>query len=195
MPALLERPKLSKEMAAALKHHILKERERKRQGEFKCWVVCLFNWSLWAETYLGPDRTRLKRNAQARLESLYIISMLEMYRTYPVPSDCEIPRTIPRAAQERGRAAKWRGIEPAQVRVSLKWVDDDGSVRARNVNREINRFEDMRWRKRRPRPFFFFFLFMSDAHHGINSSTQKYQSTQSSVVLTSCRQDSGSPPF
>ena len=26
---------------------------------------------------------------------------------------------------------------------------------------------------------FFFFLFMSDAHHGINSSTQKYQSTQS----------------
>ena len=43
--------------------------------------------------------------------------------------------------------------------------------------------------------FFFFFLFMSDAHHGINSSTQKYQSTPSSVVLTSCRQDSGSPPF
>ena len=42
---------------------------------------------------------------------------------------------------------------------------------------------------------FFFFLFMSDAHHGINSSTQKYQSTPSSVVLTSCRQDSGSPPF
>ena len=40
-----------------------------------------------------------------------------------------------------------------------------------------------------------FFFFMSDAHHGINSSTQKYQSTQSSVVLTSCRQDSGSPPF
>ena len=40
-----------------------------------------------------------------------------------------------------------------------------------------------------------FFLFMSDAHHGINSSTQKYQSTQSSVVLTSCCQDSGSPPF
>ena len=38
--------------------------------------------------------------------------------------------------------------------------------------------------------FFFFFLFMSDAHHGINSSTQKYQSTQSSVVLTTCRQDS-----
>ena len=43
--------------------------------------------------------------------------------------------------------------------------------------------------------FFLIFLFMSDAHHGINSSTQKYQSTQSSVVLTSCRQDSGSPPF
>ena len=41
----------------------------------------------------------------------------------------------------------------------------------------------------------FFFLFMSDAHHGINSSTQKYQSTQSNVALTSCRQDSGSPPF
>ena len=50
----------------------------------------------------------------------------------------------------------------------------------------------------KPIPFFFFFyffLFMSDAHQGINSSTQKYQSTQSSVVLTSCRQDSGSPPF
>ena len=31
---------------------------------------------------------------------------------------------------------------------------------------------------------------MSDAHHGINSSTQKYQNTQSSVVLTSCHQDS-----
>ena len=42
---------------------------------------------------------------------------------------------------------------------------------------------------------FFFYLFMSDAHHGINSSTQKYQSTQSNVALTSCRQDSGSPPF
>ena len=42
---------------------------------------------------------------------------------------------------------------------------------------------------------FFLFLFMSDAHHGINSSTQKYQSTQSNVALTSCRQDSGSPPF
>ena len=36
---------------------------------------------------------------------------------------------------------------------------------------------------------------MSDAHHGINSSTQKYQSTQSNVALTSCCQDSGSPPF
>ena len=43
--------------------------------------------------------------------------------------------------------------------------------------------------------YFNFFLFMSDAHHGINSSTQKYQSTQSNVALTSCRQDSGSPPF
>ena len=43
--------------------------------------------------------------------------------------------------------------------------------------------------------FYFLFLFMLDAHHGINSSTKKYQSTQSSVVLTSCRQDSGSPPF
>ena len=29
-------------------------------------------------------------------------------RTYPVPSDCEILRTIPRAAQQRGRAAKQR---------------------------------------------------------------------------------------
>ena len=50
-------------------------------------------------------------------------------RTYPVPSDCEIPWTIP-------RAAKRRGIEPtqgfmAQVRGSVKWVDDD-SVRAKH---------------------------------------------------------------
>ena len=37
---------------------------------------------------------------------------------------------------------------------------------------------------------FFFWLFMSDAHHGINSSTQKDKSTQSSVVLTSCRHSS-----
>ena len=29
---------------------------------------------------------------------------------------------------------------------------------------------------------------MSDAHHGINSSTQKYQSTPSSVVLTFLKQ-------
>ena len=43
--------------------------------------------------------------------------------------------------------------------------------------------------------FLFIYLFMSNAHHGINSSTQKYQSTQSIVVLTSCHQDSGSPSF
>ena len=34
-------------------------------------VVCLFNRSLRAETHLGPDGTRLKQNAQARLKSLY----------------------------------------------------------------------------------------------------------------------------
>ena len=43
--------------------------------------------------------------------------------------------------------------------------------------------------------FFFIIIYVGNAHHGINSSTQKYQNTQSSVVLTSCRQDSGSPPF
>lgn len=32
MPALLERPKLSNAMARALHKHIMKERERKRQG-------------------------------------------------------------------------------------------------------------------------------------------------------------------
>lgn len=33
MPALLERPKLSNAMARALHKHIMRERERKRQGE------------------------------------------------------------------------------------------------------------------------------------------------------------------
>ena len=33
--------------------------------------VCLFNQSLHAETHLGPDGTRLKQNAQARLKSLH----------------------------------------------------------------------------------------------------------------------------
>ena len=34
--------------------------------------VCLFNnWSLRAETQLGPGGTRLEQNAQARLKSLY----------------------------------------------------------------------------------------------------------------------------
>lgn len=32
MPALLERPKLSNAMARALHKHIMRERERKRQG-------------------------------------------------------------------------------------------------------------------------------------------------------------------
>ena len=31
----------------------------------------MFNWSLRAETHLGPDGTRLKQNAQAWLKSLY----------------------------------------------------------------------------------------------------------------------------
>ena len=35
-----------------------------------CLFVCLFNRLLRAETHLGPDGTRLKRNAQARLQSL-----------------------------------------------------------------------------------------------------------------------------
>ena len=33
--------------------------------------VSLFNGSLCTETHLGPDGTRLKQNAQARLKSLY----------------------------------------------------------------------------------------------------------------------------
>lgn len=33
MPALLERPKLSNAMARALHKHIMRERERKRQGK------------------------------------------------------------------------------------------------------------------------------------------------------------------
>ena len=80
-------------------------------------------------------------------------------RTYPVPSDCVIPRTIPRAAKQRDRAegsgsmlrnscqsqgfsemgwwwwliqsyqAPCSGIH-AKVRGSVKWVDGDGSFRA-----------------------------------------------------------------
>ena len=38
---------------------------------FVCLFVCLFNRLLRAETHLGPDGTRLKQNAQARLQSLY----------------------------------------------------------------------------------------------------------------------------
>ena len=36
--------------------------------------VCLFNWSLHAETHLGPDGAGLEQNAQARLKTY--ISML-----------------------------------------------------------------------------------------------------------------------
>ena len=32
-----------------------------------CLFVCLFNRLLSAETHLGPDVTRLKQNAQAKL--------------------------------------------------------------------------------------------------------------------------------
>ena len=35
------------------------------------YFVCLFNRSLRTETHLGPDGTRLKQNAQAKLKSLY----------------------------------------------------------------------------------------------------------------------------
>ena len=38
---------------------------------FVCLFVYLFNRSLRVETHLGPDGTRLKQNAQARLKSLY----------------------------------------------------------------------------------------------------------------------------
>ena len=41
--------------------------------------------------------------------NLHILIIMILPRTYPVPSDCEIPRTIPRAAQQRGRAAQQRG--------------------------------------------------------------------------------------
>ena len=41
---------------------------------FVCLFVCLFNRSLSAETHLGPDETRLKQNAQARLKSLYKVA-------------------------------------------------------------------------------------------------------------------------
>ena len=45
---------------------------RKRQiSDCNCLFVSMFNWSLRAETHLGPDGTRLEQNAQARLKSLY----------------------------------------------------------------------------------------------------------------------------
>ena len=37
------------------------------QRSLICLFVCLFNWSLHAETRLGPVGTRLEQNAQARL--------------------------------------------------------------------------------------------------------------------------------
>ena len=60
---------------------------------------CLFNRLLRAETHLGPDGTRLKQNAQARLKSLY---------------------------KHAGRLVY------------------------ENVEKLRNRYEDIRWRKRRP---------------------------------------------
>ena len=35
--------------------------------------VCLFNQSLHAETHLGPDGTRLKQNAQARVKVHFLL--------------------------------------------------------------------------------------------------------------------------
>ena len=61
----------------------------------------MFNRSLRAETHLGPDGTRLKQHAQARLKSLH---------------------------------------------------KHAGQLVYENVKKLRNRFEEMRWRKRRPRP-------------------------------------------
>ena len=36
---------------------------------FNCLFVCLFNWSLRAESHLGPDGTRLKQMLKPGLES------------------------------------------------------------------------------------------------------------------------------
>lgn len=46
MPALLERPKMTKLMYQTLKRHILKERERKKQGELANSVqeVPFYSW-------------------------------------------------------------------------------------------------------------------------------------------------------
>lgn len=61
MPALLERPKLSNAMARALHKHIMRERERKRQGArgkvegiemhcgFTCFAVLIDNDILFSE--------------------------------------------------------------------------------------------------------------------------------------------------
>ena len=45
-----------------------------------CQWVCLFNWQPRAETHLGPDGTRLKQNAQARLKACWPSGSMEIQR-------------------------------------------------------------------------------------------------------------------
>ena len=63
-------------------------------------------------------------------------------RTYPVPSGLRNPTdnttSCEAARPSREAATVTIAKEPAQVRVSLKWVDDDGSVRVIWNSRFLN---------------------------------------------------------
>ena len=61
---------------------------------FLCVCVTSFGWNYITLAFvLLPDKYAATVN-----------------RTYPVPSECEIPRTIPWAAKRQGRTAQQRGI-------------------------------------------------------------------------------------
>ena len=57
-------------------------------------------------------------------QQLDCIHVQAYIRTYPVPSDCEIPWTIPRAAQQQGRAAKQRDRAAKRRGSSSDWVGE-----------------------------------------------------------------------
>ena len=69
----------------------------------------------------------------------FVLFFLHNYRTYPVPSDCKIPRTIPRglAAQQRDRAA--RPSETSQVlAVTANWTNS-------GIHGSSQGFSEMGW--------------------------------------------------
>uniref|UniRef100_A0A3B4XAG8 G protein pathway suppressor 2 n=1 Tax=Seriola lalandi dorsalis TaxID=1841481 RepID=A0A3B4XAG8_SERLL len=66
MPALLERPKLSNAMARALHKHIMRERERKRQGV----CVCFFLKTALQWTKLTVTQSQRTLNSAAQLQNM-----------------------------------------------------------------------------------------------------------------------------